>query len=120
MKIIDKKYSKSFQGLPCLIMYLQGQSYISNKNYSHDNLETTVPHHLIGRLRDDLILPFSFHYHTGDEGIHTIGKKTWYDKYMSKEDCIKLAKFSYTYRLKYNRNLFSLDNISEILDIYFE
>ena len=53
--------------------------------------ETTCGHHLEGRLRDDLQIPLCWKHHTGEKGIHTIGKQTWYKEYYSKEICYAIA-----------------------------
>jgi len=54
--------------------------------------ETTCGHHIIGRLRDDIQIPLCYDHHTGANGIHWIGKQTWYDKYLNKETCLEIAK----------------------------
>jgi hypothetical protein len=111
MKIKDKKYCASFRDCPCLIRTML-------KEYS--NTDEVCGHHLDTRLRDDRQIPLEYYFHTGDEGVHTIGKKTWHDKYLSKEDCIDIAEFAYGFWKTNSINLFSLNNIQEIMSEYFK
>lgn len=56
-------------------------------------------HHLIGakyrgmgQKADDLLtIPLCMNHHTGAEGIHTIGKKTWESKFETQEHYLELT-----------------------------
>jgi len=110
MKVKDPKYLKSFRDCICFGCWL-------NKEIC--TTDTVVAHHLVGRLRDDLTLPAGLFHHTeGKEAMHN-GKKTWYENYLNKEECIELAEFAYNFWVTNKINLFSLDNIDEVLKYYF-
>ena len=106
MKTIDRKYRESFRGSYCLIQAMMG----------YEHTETTVGHHLHGRLRDDIQIPLSFYFHTGSpEGIHELGKKTWYNKYISMEDCEEIAEAGYIYWKKTGENWFTTRGFIEYI-----
>lgn len=109
--IEDKAYLKSFKDCPCLISLLQ---------HKYCDSSTVVAHHISGKLNDNWTIPLCHNHHTGENGVHIIGKKTWYEKYISKEDCIELAEFAYSFWHQHKINMFSLDGIQEIIDIYFD
>ena len=54
-------------------------------------------HHLIGtkwrgmgqKSDDRNTIPLCLHHHTGAEGVHTIGKKTWEAKYGTQEELLE-------------------------------
>ncbi len=78
----QKRYLYFISTLPCAAC---GQRY------------GVVPHHLIGvgngkmggKADDDETIPLCFDHHTGDQGIHTLGVKTWEKAYGSQRDMLK-------------------------------
>ena len=112
----DKKYCDSFRDCPCLIHLLGLET---TEDYCSP-FETVCGHHLDTRLRDDRQIPLGYKHHTGNNGVHVIGKKTWHDKYLSKEECIELAEFAYGFWKTNGVNLFSLDNVKEVITLYFK
>ena len=110
-KLKDPKYLTSFRDCPCLISLLTKCSC---------DTSTVVAHHISGKNRDDWTIPLGLLHHTeGKEAVHN-GKKTWHNKHLSKEDCIELAEFAYGFWETNKVNLFSLNNIQEVIDTYFE
>ena len=111
MKLKDKAYLNSFRDCQCLACCLTGE---------YCDTSTVVAHHVIGKTRDDLTIPLCYAHHTGGHGVHFVGSKVWHNKYLSKKECIELAEFAYAFWVAHHINLFSLENISEILDLYFD
>lgn len=76
-KYKNLKYCKWLREKPCVIC---------------ESTYGSCGHHIENRLHDDIQIPLCWNHHTGAEGIHTIGKKTWYSKYLNKEDSLQLSK----------------------------
>ena len=54
-------------------------------------------HHLTGagmglRAAHSEIIPLCMNHHTGNEGIHTIGKRTWQERYGYEREFLELVK----------------------------